>query len=58
MNKQPSINDLSQPIVQQLNQIVLMSLRLRRRERQQWSATIIDAGIKHHGGSRSGKVDQ
>ena len=54
MNKQPSINDLSQPIVQQLISRA-DSLRLGI-EKDSSGATMIDAGINHHGGLEAGRL--
>ncbi len=54
MNKQPSINNLSQPIVQQL---IDGADALRVGVEQDASGvTIIDAGINHHGGLEAGRL--
>ena len=54
MNKQPSINNLSQPIVQDLiNRAVALRVGV---EKDSSGATIIDAGINHHGGLEAGRL--
>ncbi len=54
MNKQPSINNLAQPIVQSL---VDQADALRVGVSQDSSGvTIIDAGINHHGGLEAGRL--
>ncbi len=54
MNKQPSINELSQPIVQQL---IGGADALRVGVEQDASGvTIVDAGINHHGGLEAGRL--
>ncbi|MDW3094958.1 MAG: methenyltetrahydromethanopterin cyclohydrolase [Gammaproteobacteria bacterium] len=54
MNKQPSINKLSQPIVQQL---IDGADALRVGVQQDSSGvTIVDAGINHHGGLEAGRL--
>ena len=54
MNKQPSINDLVQPIVQRLISGA-DALRVGV-ERDASGVTIIDAGINHHGGLEAGRL--
>lgn len=54
MNMQPSINNLSQPIVQSL---IDQAERLRIGVSQDDSGvTIVDAGINHHGGLEAGRI--
>ena len=54
MNIQPSINNLSQPIVQSL---IDQAERLRIGVSQDDSGvTIVDAGINHHGGLEAGRI--
>ena len=54
MNKQASINDLTQPIVQELiNRAVALRLGI---EKDSSDATIIDAGINHPGGLEAGRL--
>ena len=54
MNKQPSINQLSQPIVQQLiNNADALRVGV---EQDTSGVTIIDAGIDHHGGLEAGRL--
>lgn len=54
MNKQPSINNLSQPIVQKLVDCAV-ALRVGV-EKDSSGATIIDAGINHRGGLEAGRL--
>ncbi len=54
MNKQPSINDLTQPIVQQMISKA-DALRIGV-ENDSSGATIIDAGINHYGGLEAGRI--
>jgi methenyltetrahydromethanopterin cyclohydrolase len=54
MNKQPSINNLSQPIVQQLIERA-DALRVGV-EKDASGVTIVDAGIHHHGGLEAGRL--
>jgi methenyltetrahydromethanopterin cyclohydrolase len=54
MNKQPSINKLTQPIVQQLIDGA-DALRVGI-EQDASGATIVDAGINHHGGLEAGRL--
>jgi methenyltetrahydromethanopterin cyclohydrolase len=54
MNKQPSINKLTQPIVQQLLDGA-DALRVGV-EQDASGATIVDAGINHHGGLEAGRL--
>lgn len=54
MNKQPSINNLAQPIVQQLIDRA-DALRIGV-ELDSSGVTIIDAGINHHGGLEAGRL--
>ncbi len=54
MNKQPSINNLSQPIVQQL---ITRADALRIGvEKDASGVTLVDAGIDHHGGLEAGRL--
>lgn len=54
MNKQPSINDLTQPIVQQMiNRADALRIGV---EKDSSGATIVDAGINHHGGLEAGRL--
>ena len=54
MNKQPSINNLSQLIVQQLiDQADALRVGV---EKDASGVTIIDAGINHHGGLEAGRL--
>lgn len=54
MSKQPSINNLSQPIVEALvNQADALRIGV---DKDSSGVTIIDAGINHHGGLEAGRL--